>query len=66
MELDTLTDALIEELGELYSARKRLVDASAKLAAASRSDDPHEALDSHSRETAAEQVTGAEGASAGP
>ncbi len=51
MEFNSLTDVLIEELGDLYSAEKQLVDALPKMAAAARSYELREALESHLAET---------------
>ena len=51
MELNSLTDVLIEELGDLYSAERQLVDALPKIAAAAHSYELREALESHLEET---------------
>ena len=51
MEFNSLTDVLIEELGDLYSAEKQLVDALPKIAAAAHSYELREALESHLEET---------------
>jgi ferritin-like metal-binding protein YciE len=51
MEFDSLTDVLIEELGDLHSAEKQLVDALPNMAAAAHSYELREALESHLEET---------------
>jgi ferritin-like metal-binding protein YciE len=51
MELNSLTDVLIEELGDLHSAEQQLLDALPKLAAAAHSYELREALESHLKET---------------
>ena len=51
MEFNSLTDVLIEELGDLYSAEKQLVDALPKIAAAAHSYELREAVESHLEET---------------
>ena len=51
MEFNSLTDVLIEELGDLYSAEKQLLAAIPKLAAAAHSYELREALESHLEET---------------
>jgi ferritin-like metal-binding protein YciE len=51
MELGSLTDVLIEELGDLYSAEQQLMDALPKMAAAAHSYELREALESHLGET---------------
>jgi ferritin-like metal-binding protein YciE len=51
MELNSLTDVLVEELGDLYSAEQQLVEALPKLAAAAHSYELREAFESHLEET---------------
>jgi ferritin-like metal-binding protein YciE len=51
MEFNSLTDVLIEELGDLHSAEQQLLDALPKLAAAAHSYALREALESHLEET---------------
>ena len=51
MEFNSLTDVLIEELGDLHSAEQQLLDALPKLAAAAHSYELREALESHLEET---------------
>jgi len=51
MEFDSLTDVLIEELGDLHSAEKQLVDALPRIAAAAHSYELRDALESHLEET---------------
>src|SRR5579871_2739312 len=51
MELATLNDVLIEELGDLYSAERQLVEALPKLAAAAHSYELREAIEGHLAET---------------
>jgi ferritin-like metal-binding protein YciE len=51
MELNSLTDVLIEELGDLYSAENQLVEALPKMAGAAHSYEPREAFESHLEET---------------
>ena len=51
MEFNSLTDVLIEELGDLHSAEQQLLDALPKLAAAAHSYELQEALESHLEET---------------
>lgn len=53
MELSSLTDVLVEELGDLYSAEQQLVDALPKMAAAAHSYELREAFESHLEETRA-------------
>ena len=51
MELNTLTDVLVDEIGELYSAEKQLVEALPTMAAAAHSYELREAFESHLEET---------------
>jgi ferritin-like metal-binding protein YciE len=51
MEFNSLNDVLIEELGDLYSAEKQLVEALPNMAAAAHSYELREALESHLEET---------------
>jgi ferritin-like metal-binding protein YciE len=51
MELNSLTDVLIEELGDLHSAETQLVEALPRMAAAAHSYELREALESHLEET---------------
>ncbi len=51
MELNSLTDVLVEELGDLYSAEQQLVDSLPKMAAAAHSYELREAFESHLGET---------------
>jgi len=51
MELNSLKDVLVEELGDLYSAEQQLVAALPRLAAAAHSYEVREALESHLEET---------------
>jgi ferritin-like metal-binding protein YciE len=51
MELNSLSDVLVDELGDLYSAEQQLVEALPKMAAAAHSYDLREALESHLEET---------------
>jgi ferritin-like metal-binding protein YciE len=51
MEFNSLTDVLLEELGDLYSAENQLVDALPNMAAAAHSYELREALESHLAET---------------
>ncbi len=51
MEYNTLTEVLIDELGDLHSAERQLVEALPKLAGAAHSYELREALESHLEET---------------
>jgi len=51
MELNSLSDVLVEELGDLYSAEQQLAEGLGKLAAAAHSYDLREALEAHLEET---------------
>ncbi len=51
MEFNSLTDVLVEELGDLYSAEKQLVDGLPKMAEAAHSYELREALESQLAET---------------
>ena len=51
MEFNSLTDVLVQELGDLYSAEQQLVVAMPRLAAAAHSYDLREALEAHLVET---------------
>ena len=51
MEYNTLTDVLIDELGDLHGAEKQLVEVLPKLAGAAHSYELREALESHLEET---------------
>lgn len=51
MELSSLTDVLVEELGDLYSAEQQLVEALPKMAAAAHSYELRGAFESHLEET---------------
>jgi ferritin-like metal-binding protein YciE len=51
MEFNSLTDVLAEELADLYSAEKQLVDAMPGLAAAAHSYDLRDTLEGHLEET---------------
>ena len=51
VELNSLTDVLVAELGELHSAEKQLVDALPRMAGAAHSYELREALESHLAET---------------
>ena len=51
MELNSLTDVLAEQLGELYSAEQQLVLALPRLASASHSYDLRTAFEEHLEET---------------
>jgi len=50
-EMNTLMDALVDEVRDLYHAEKQLVKALPKMAKAATSDDLREALESHLSET---------------
>jgi ferritin-like metal-binding protein YciE len=52
MEFNSLTDVLIDELGDLYDAEKQLVDALPKMAAAAHAYELREAFEAHLEETA--------------
>lgn len=52
MEFNTLTDVLVEELGDLYSSEQQLLSALPKMAAAAHSYDLRDVFESHSAETA--------------
>lgn len=51
MELNSLSDVLVEELGDLYIAEQQLLDSLPALAAAAHSYDLQRALESHLEET---------------
>ena len=51
MELNSLSDVLVEELGELYSAEHQLVEALPNMAAAAHSYELREAFETHLEET---------------
>jgi len=51
MELSSLSDVLVNELGDLYSAEQQLVEALPTMAAAAKSYALREALESHLQET---------------
>ena len=51
MELNSLSDVLVEELGELHSAEQQLVEALPKMASAAHSYELREAFESHLKET---------------
>ncbi len=51
MELKSLSDVLIDELGDLYSAERQLVDALPRMASAANSYDLRTAFESHLEET---------------
>ena len=51
MRLNSLTDVLVEELGDLYSAEQQLVEALPKLAAAAHSEELRDAFQAHLGET---------------
>lgn len=51
MKLSSLSDVLVEELGDLYSAEQQLVEALPKMAAAAHSYELREAFESHLEET---------------
>jgi ferritin-like metal-binding protein YciE len=51
MEFNSLTDVLAEELADLYSAERQLVDAMPRLAAAAHSYELRDALEAHFEET---------------
>lgn len=51
MELRTLNDVLVEELGDLYSAEQQLIEALPKMAAAAHSEELRRAFQSHLEET---------------
>jgi ferritin-like metal-binding protein YciE len=51
MEFNSLTDVLVDELGDLYSAEQQLVDALPKMAAAAHSYELRDALEAHAAET---------------
>ena len=51
MELNSLTDVLVDELGDIYSAEQQLVDALPRLAAAAHSYELRDAVEHHLGET---------------
>ena len=51
MELNSLSDVLVEELADLYSAEQQLADAMPKMAAAFHSYELRDAIESHLEET---------------
>jgi ferritin-like metal-binding protein YciE len=51
MELNSLSDVLVNQLGELYSAEQQLVEALPNMAAAAHSYELREAFESHLQET---------------
>ena len=51
MELNSLSDVLVDELGDLYSAEQQLVEALPRLALAAHSYDLRQAFESHLEET---------------
>jgi ferritin-like metal-binding protein YciE len=51
MELNSLSEVLVEELGELYSAEQQLVESLPNMAAAAHSYELREAFESHIEET---------------
>ena len=53
MELNSLTDVLVEELGDLYSAEQQLIAALPRLAAATHSYDLRDTLEAHLEDTRA-------------
>jgi len=51
MELNSLTDVLVDELGDLYSAEQQLIEALPKMASAANSYELREAFEAHLEET---------------
>jgi ferritin-like metal-binding protein YciE len=51
MELNSLSDVLVDELGDLYSAEQQLIEALPKMASAANSYELREAFEAHLQET---------------
>ena len=56
MELSSLSDVLVEELGDLYTAEQQLIEAMPKMAAAAHSYELRDAFESHLEQTRIQNV----------